>query len=59
MKLRKVLAFGTALGLTLPKEFTGVLMLERGDYVEIYLKDMKTIIVKRHGVKPKNITIKD
>lgn len=58
-RLRKVLAFNTAVGITLPKEFTSVLNLKHGDYAEIYLRDRKAIIVKRHGVEPKKITVND
>jgi len=59
MKLRKVLMFNTTLGLTLPGEFTNALGLSRGDYVEVYLRDRKAIVVKRHGVQPKKITVDD
>jgi bifunctional DNA-binding transcriptional regulator/antitoxin component of YhaV-PrlF toxin-antitoxin module len=59
MNLRKVLNFNNILGITLPKEFTNALNLLRGDYVEVYLRDKKTIIVKKHGVEPKGITTND
>jgi len=59
MVLRKVLIFNTVLGLTLPKEYTNALRLERGQYAEVYLRDSKTIVIKRHGVEPKNITTAD
>ena len=51
--------FNTILGLTLPGEFTNALGLKRGDYVEVYLRDRKAIVVKRHGVQPKKITVDD
>lgn len=59
MELRKVILFNTILGITLPKEFTNALGLKRGEYVEIYLRDRRTIIIKRHGVEPKKITVED
>ena len=59
MEMRKILHFNSALGLTLPKEFTRALGLERGNYAEVFLRDNKTIVIKRHGVKPNKITIED
>ncbi len=59
MYLRKVLIFNTVLGLTLPKELTNALGLIRGSYVEVYLRDSKTVVVKRHGTEPKQITVAD
>jgi bifunctional DNA-binding transcriptional regulator/antitoxin component of YhaV-PrlF toxin-antitoxin module len=59
MYLRKVLLFNTVFGFTIPKEFTNALKLSRGNYVEIYLRDNKTIVIKRHGVEPKQITVAD
>jgi len=59
MNMRKVLHFNSALGLTLPKEFCKALGLERGNYIEVFLRDNKTIVIKRHGVKPNKITIED
>ena len=56
MHLRKVLYFNTLLGLTLPKEFTAALGIEKGGYVEVFLRDRKTIVVKKHGVKPQRLT---
>jgi len=48
MQLRKVLKFNTVLGITLPKEFTNVLKLEHGDYVEVSLTGAGTITIKKH-----------
>jgi len=59
MYLRKVLAFNTVLGVTLPGEYTDVLGLERGQYAEIFLRDSKTIVIKKHDVKPHRLTILD
>lgn len=59
MYLRKLLNFNTILGVTFPKEFTNALNVERGDYVEIFLRDNKTIVVKTHRVEPKKLTIAD
>lgn len=59
MELRKMILFSTILGLTIPKQYTNALGLSKGDYAEVYLKDKETLIIKRHGVKPKGITIED
>jgi len=59
MNIRKVLRFNTAFGLTIPKEFANALGLEIGKYCEVYLRDKKSIIIKRHGVEPKKITVND
>lgn len=59
MYLRKMLIFNTVLGLTLPKELTNALGFERGSYAEVFLRDSKTIVIKRHGVKPQQVTTAD
>ncbi len=59
MDMRKIVQFNTILGLTLPKEYTNALGLERGDYAEVFLRDNKTIVIKRHGVPINRLTIKD
>lgn len=59
MTLRKLLSFNGILGITLPKEFTNALALSRGDYAEVYIRDSKTIVIKKHGVKPQQITTAD
>ena len=59
MNLRKALRFNSVLGLTLPKEFTNALGINRGDYLEVFLRDSKTIVVKRHNTKPQILTIAD
>lgn len=59
MVLRKILLFNTILGLTLPKEYTNKLDLERGDYAEVFLRDSKTIVIKRHGTPINKLTVKD
>ena len=56
MHLRKVLYFNTVFGLTLPKEFTASLGVKKGDYFEAFLRDGKTIVLKKHGVKPQRLT---
>jgi len=50
MRLRKVLYFNTLLGMTLPKEYSNALKLNKGDYVEVSLKDKDTIVIKRHNI---------
>jgi len=57
MVLRKVLQFTNILGLTLPKEFSNALDLKKHAYVEMYLKDKNTIIIKTHRTPIKGITV--
>lgn len=57
--LRKMLKFNTILGITLPKQYTNALCLAHGDYVEIYLRDNHTIVLKTHRTKAKKITVDD
>ena len=59
MNMRKVLQFSTAYGFTIPKEFAQSLGIKFGDYVEVFLRDAKTIVIKKHGVEPKKITVND
>ena len=59
MYLRKVLIFNTVLGVTIPKEYTNALGLDRGGYVELFLRDRRTLVIKKHGVEPKKITTAD
>ena len=59
MNLRKVLNFSTVLGVTLPGEFTNAIGVKKGDYVEVYLRDKKTIVIKPHRVEPKKLTTND
>lgn len=59
MVLRKIIQFNTVLGLTLPKQFTGELELKKGSYVEVYLRDKRTIVIKAHKREPKKITLDD
>ena len=59
MNLRKALKFNAILGLTLPKAYTTALGIDRGDYLEVFLRDSKTIVVKRHNTKPQILTIAD
>jgi len=59
MHLRKVIRFNSIVGLTLPKEFSNALGLAFGNYAEVFLRDNKTIVIKKHGVEPKKITTAD
>lgn len=59
MVMRKMVLFNTILGLTLPKEFTNALNLERGNYAEVFLRDNKTIVIKKHGTPINKLTTKD
>lgn len=52
MELRRVLGFNGTVGLTLPRKFSTRLDLHWKDYVEIYLRDGETIIIKKH--KPRS-----
>ncbi len=51
--------FKSILGITIPKEFSNALKLERGQYVEVFFRDKKTLIIKKHEVEPKQITTAD
>ena len=59
MKLRKLLNFSGTLGITIPKIYTNAMGVSRGDYAEIYLRDRKTLVVKKHEMKGKTITAQD
>ena len=59
MEMRKLLSFNTILGVTLPKKYTNSLGLEKGDYAEIFLRDNKTIVIKRHGIPYQKLTVRD
>jgi len=48
MKLRRVLRFNGSVGFTLPVELARILELHWKDYVEVYLKDDETLIVRKH-----------
>lgn len=59
MYLRKLSAFNTILGFTLPKDVSNVMSLEKGNYIELYVKDPETLVVKKHEIKRRRITIAD
>lgn len=59
MNLRKMLVFKNILGVTLPKEYTNALGLEKGGYCEVFLRDNKNIVIKKHGVEPQKLTTAD
>jgi hypothetical protein len=59
MYLRKVLGFNTVLGVTIPKEFANPLRLEKGKYIEMFLRDDRTIVIKPHRIEPKKIGLND
>jgi antitoxin component of MazEF toxin-antitoxin module len=48
MEMRKVLRFNTVLGLTLPKQFTNVMGISSGEYLEVFLANDETIVIKKH-----------
>ena len=48
MELRRVLKFNGTMGMTIPNKFSSVLGLHWQDYVEIYLADTETIVVRKH-----------
>jgi antitoxin component of MazEF toxin-antitoxin module len=50
MEIRRVLKFNGTLGMTLPNKFTSIIGLHWQDYVEIYLADDETIVVRKHKV---------
>lgn len=59
MNMRKVLQFNDSIGFTIPKQFGYALNIQHGDYVEVYLRDKKTMVIKKHGIEQKKITIDD
>ncbi len=59
MRLRKVLDFKGIVGITIPKEMSNALDIVPKDYVEVYLRDKRTVVIKKHGIEPKKITIYD
>jgi len=59
MRIRKVLTFNSILGLTLPKELTNALGLTRDSYVEVFLRDKHTIVVKKHQIRSYRLTTAD
>jgi antitoxin component of MazEF toxin-antitoxin module len=56
MEMRKVLKFNTVLGLTLPKQFTNTLDISHGDYLEVFLANDHTIVIKKHKESSNKIT---
>ena len=48
MQLRKVLQFNTSLGLTLPKEYTQFIDIEKGDYIELSLGPGQALTIRKH-----------
>lgn len=50
MEIRRVLKFNGTLGMTLPNKFSRVLGLHWQEYVEIYLADKETLVVRKHKV---------
>ena len=59
MVLRKLMLFNTILGITLPKDYTNALGLEKGQYIELYLRDNKTLVIKKHVKDLNKITVND
>mgnify|MGYP001582766351 CR=1 FL=1 len=57
MELRRVLKFNGTMGMTIPNKFSSVLGLHWKEYVEIYLADKETIVVRKHQpTKRKDLT---
>lgn len=50
MDIRRVLKFNGTLGMTLPNRLSRVLDLHWKDYVEIYLADGETLLIRKHPV---------
>lgn len=57
MYLRKTIRFGMTLGMILPREYCSVLGLERGDYLEVFLQDVETIVIKKHQAVKQQISL--
>ena len=50
MDIRRVLKFNGTLGMTIPNKYSRVLDIHWQDYVEIYLADKDTLVVRKHKV---------
>jgi antitoxin component of MazEF toxin-antitoxin module len=49
-ELRKLLKLTQhAFAVSLPRKYREQLKLETGDYVEVFLSDVKTIAIRKHG----------
>jgi bifunctional DNA-binding transcriptional regulator/antitoxin component of YhaV-PrlF toxin-antitoxin module len=44
---------------TIPAVVARTIELDRGDYMELYVRDRKTIVLKKHGTKPKGVGLTD
>lgn len=48
MELRKVILVGHSLGVTLPKKFLKLIGTGGGQYLELFMADKDTIVVRKH-----------
>jgi bifunctional DNA-binding transcriptional regulator/antitoxin component of YhaV-PrlF toxin-antitoxin module len=57
MYLRRLYKYNSTLGLTLPKEITKHLKLNRGDYLELWIYSPETVIFRKHEIPKKPVGI--
>lgn len=47
MEMRKVIAIGNMLGVGLPKTMLRLIQAEKGDYLQVFLADDHTIVIRK------------
>ena len=53
MYLRRLYKYNSTLGFTLPAPVKEQLKLDKGDYVELWFTDAKTLILRKHELPKK------
>lgn len=49
MEFRKVILVGNAYAVTMPKKFLKILKTSGGDYVELFMANDKTLVIRKHN----------
>lgn len=49
MELRKVIRAGKSHAVALPKRFRDYMGIAAGDYVELFMADSKTLVIRKHS----------
>lgn len=52
--MRRLLQIGSSIGVCLPKAYLRVIGAEKGDFLQVYLQDSDTLIVKRYKPTERN-----
>lgn len=55
MEVRKVIMVGNAFAVCLPKKMLRVLRASGGDYLELHLADMNTLVIRKHKMSERRI----